>query len=82
MRLSRLFIGRVIQTTTGPIDVTAPILAYASAIQTGISSGAGEVYTNEAGGTLYWYVSTSATPPTIENHKAGTNAVTFGNQVI
>ena len=81
MRLSPLFIGRVIPPS-GPVDTTAPILSRAAAIQTGLTTGAGTVYTNETGGTLYWYVSTSATPPSILEHKAGTNSVTFGSQSV
>ena len=37
--------------------------------------------TDTAGGTLYWYVSTSATPPSAVDLKAGTGSVDFGNLV-
>ena len=37
--------------------------------------------TDTAGGTLYWYVSTSATPPSAADLKAGTGSVDFGNLV-
>ena len=37
--------------------------------------------TDTAGGTLYWYVSTSATPPSPADLKAGTGAVDFNNLV-
>ena len=37
--------------------------------------------TDTAGGTLYWYVSLSATPPSPADLKAGTGSVDFGNQV-
>ena len=36
--------------------------------------------TSDSGaGTLYWYISTSATPPSAADLKAGTGAVDFGN---
>ena len=37
--------------------------------------------TDTAGGTLYWYVSLSATPPSPADLKAGTGSVDFGNLV-
>ena len=37
--------------------------------------------TDTAGGTLYWYLSTSATPPSSADLKAGTGSVQFGNLV-
>jgi len=35
--------------------------------------------TDTAGGTLYWYVTTSATPPSAADLKAGTGAVDSGS---
>ena len=37
--------------------------------------------TDTAGGTLYWYVSTSATEPSASDLKDGTGSVSFGNLV-
>ncbi len=37
--------------------------------------------TDTAGGTLYWYLSTSGTAPSPEDLKAGTGAVQFGSKV-
>lgn len=41
------------------------------------------VDTNEENqGTLYWFVSTSATPPSLSDLKAGTGATQAGNQAV
>ena len=66
-------------TTT---DVTAPTLSSPSVITIGSTSAVLNVTTNEPDGTLYWFISTSATPPTVAALKAGTGAVAFGNQAV
>lgn len=46
------------------------------------SSGADlSIVTNEPGGTLYAYVSTSGTPPSSANHKTGSGATSFSSRV-
>ncbi len=61
----------VFVATSGP-DVTAPILSSPSdTATTSGTTGSGFVYTNEADGTLYWVVSTSATAPSKAQVKAG-----------
>lgn len=48
-------------TTASGADTTAPILEAAAATTTGSTTASGSVATNEAGGTLYRFVSTSST---------------------
>lgn len=69
-------------TTAAAPDVTAPTLSSPTDIQTGTTTATLTVSTNEANGTLYWFASTSATPPSGANLKAGTGAVQFGTQAI
>lgn len=40
------------------------------------------VTTDTGSGTLYWFLSTSATPPTVANLKTGTGSVAFDNQAV
>lgn len=63
-------------------DTTAPTLSSASDSADGATGYDGSVSTDEGNGTLYWYVSTSATPPTAANLKAGSGAVASGNQAV
>lgn len=60
----------VFVATSGP-DVTAPILSSPVDTATGGTTGSGSVYTNEADGTLYFVVTTSATSPSKAQVKAG-----------
>ncbi len=52
-------------------DTTPPTLSAASGASTGATSGTGTVTTNEAGGTLYWVCTISATAPSPAQIKAG-----------
>ncbi len=68
-------------------DTTAPTLTSASVTAVGTTTGTGNVTTNEANGTLYSIVSTSATAPSAIQIQAGQNhtgaaAVWSGNQAI
>lgn len=65
-----------------PGDVTAPTLSSATGTQTGQTTASLGVTTNEANGTLYSFVSTSATPPSATDLKAGTGAVFANSQTI
>lgn len=63
-------------------DVTAPVLSSPSASdlqETTVDLG---VTTDEDNGTLYWYISASATPPSEADLKAGTGAVASGSQAV
>lgn len=40
------------------------------------------VNSDTGSGTLYWFLSTSATPPTVANLKTGTGSVAFDNQAV
>lgn len=61
-----------------PSDTTAPTLTSATGTQTGQTTATVGVTTDEANGTLYFFVSTSSTPPSATALKAGTGAVTSG----
>lgn len=69
-------------TVTAPADVTAPILSSPTGAQTGTTTATLGVTTDEANGTLYSFVSTSATPPSAATLKAGTGAVFANSQTI
>lgn len=58
-------------TEYGGGDSTAPTLSSPVDTKTGTTTGSGSVSTNEGNGTLYWVVSTSATPPSAAQVKAG-----------
>jgi len=68
-------------------DTTAPTLTLPLALPLGDTSGYLGVTTNEANGTLYYVVTTSATPPSAAQVKAGQNnggtaAVYAGSQAV
>ncbi len=63
-------------------DITAPTLTSPTGDQTGQTTATGNVTTNEATGTVYRYTSTSATPPSVANHKTGSGAVASANQAV
>lgn len=48
-------------TASAPVDTTAPTLSSATGTKTGTTTASGSVSTDEAGGTLYYLVSTSNT---------------------
>jgi hypothetical protein len=60
-------------------DTTAPILSSPTGTQTGSTTATIGATTDEANGTLYGYVSASATPPSDADLKAGTGAVWAGS---
>jgi len=67
-------------------DVTAPILSSPS-VTPGVTTGTGQVTTDEGNGTLYWVVTTSATAPSVAQVQAGqdhlgASAVASGNQAV
>lgn len=71
----------------GVSDTTAPTLTLPLALPLGDTSGYLGVTTNEANGTLYYVVTTSATPPSAAQVKAGQNdggtaAVYAGSQAV
>lgn len=63
-------------------DLTAPTLTGPAGTATGPTTADLVVSTNEAGGTLYWYLSTSATPPSDTDLKAGTGAAYAANEAV
>lgn len=63
-------------TTAAPAGPVLTLPTEANIGQTTVTVGC---TTDTAAGTLYYYISTSATPPTAANLKAGTGAVKFGN---
>ncbi|MDP1702588.1 MAG: hypothetical protein Q8L53_16750 [Aestuariivirga sp.] len=62
--------NEVSETLTG-LDETAPVLSSPVDAADGATAGTGSVSTDEGNGTLYWVVSTSATPPSAAQVKAG-----------
>lgn len=71
----------------GPTDVTAPVLSAPVALPLGDTTGYLAAITNEANGTLYWVLTTSATPPSAAQVKAGQDhtgaaAAAAGNQAV
>jgi hypothetical protein len=63
-------------------DTTAPTLTSAVGTQTGSTTATIGATTDEGNGTLYGYVSTSATPPSDADLKAGTGAVWSGSAAV
>lgn len=63
-------------------DTTAPTLSSPTGTQTGSTTADLGVTTDEGNGTLYSFVSTSATPPSGTDLKAGTGAVFANSQSI
>jgi hypothetical protein len=60
-----------VETKTVNADATAPVLSLPVDTSTGADSGSGTVSTTEGNGTLYWVLSSSATPPSATQIKAG-----------
>lgn len=69
-------------TPTVTAGATAPVLSSPTDTANGSSAATGTVSTTVGSGTLYAAVTTSASPPSIANIKAGTGAVWFGNQAV
>jgi hypothetical protein len=69
-------------STVSDPDTTAPVLTTPTGTKTNEDEASGTVITDEGNGTLYWYTSTSATPPSIANHKDGTSSSAFGSQTV
>ncbi|MGE0278358.1 MAG: hypothetical protein AB7R40_23425 [Nitrospiraceae bacterium] len=68
-------------------DSTAPTLSNPVDSSSGSTTGSGSVDTDEGNGTLYWVVTTSATPPSAAQVKAGQDhtgsaAVDSGSQAV
>jgi hypothetical protein len=61
--------------TLGGGDTTAPVLSSPTGTATGSTTATVGATTDEGNGTLYAFVSTSATPPSATDLKAGTGAV-------
>lgn len=72
--------GRMLLAASAPRD--PPVLSSPTDVPTGPTTGYGTVATDTPTGTLYWYVSTSSTPPSATDLKAGTGAVAYGNQTV
>lgn len=66
----------------GGAPVVAPVLSTPTDVASGAAGGLLTVTTTSGSGTLYWFVSTSATPPTAANLKAGTGATKFGSLAV
>lgn len=72
----------VLSLTVTDVDEVAPTLSSPSGTETSDTTADLSVSTNEGNGTLYWFVSTSATPPSSTDLKAGTGAVDSDSQSV
>ena len=68
--------------TTDSVDTTAPVLSSPVGTATGATTATVGATTDEGNGTLYAFVSTSATPPSDADLIAGTGAVWAGSQAV
>ncbi len=66
----------------GGSDTTAPVLSSPVGTATGATTATVGATTDEANGTLYVFVSTSATPPSAATLKAGTGAAFASSQAV
>lgn len=64
------------------LDEIAPMLSAPQGTAVGTSGANLSVTTNEGNGTLFWYVSTGAVPPSVATLMAGTGAVAGGSQAV
>lgn len=73
-----LTMDSILSTTEGaaPVDSQAPTLTNASATQTGSTTASGSVATDEASGTLYFLVSTTASATASQVKSGSSQAVT------
>ncbi len=71
-----------LEQVSGGGDVTAPVLTSAVGTATGTTTATIGATTDEGNGTLYGFVSTSATPPSDADLKAGTGAVWAGSTTV
>lgn len=69
-------------TTDAAADTTAPVLTGPTGAATGATAASGAVTTDEANGTLYAVVTTSATPPSAADIRAGTGAAYATSQAV
>lgn len=67
---------------TIPGDTTAPVLTFPNAVKNGSNAMTGAVTTNEAAGTLFWYISQSATPPSAAAMVSGSGADASGSNLV
>jgi hypothetical protein len=75
-------LGSASFATDEAADVTAPVLSAASDAANGATGASLNVTTDEGNGTLYWFVSTSASAPTAADLKAGTGAAQAGSVAV
>lgn len=71
-----------VPVNAAPPDTTAPVLTSAVGTATGTTTATIGATTDEGNGTLYGFVSTSATPPSDADLKAGTGAVWAGSTTV
>lgn len=80
----------IVDATTGVVSSSyyygaitiKPVLSNEAGVANGDTGYTGTVDTTSDTGTLYWFVSTSATPPSDTDLKAGTGAVDAGSQAV
>ena len=74
--------AQVIAIVLSDLDEIAPVLSAPTAAANGTSGASLAVNTSENNGTLFWYVSLNATPPSKADLAAGIGAVAGGSQIV
>lgn len=74
--------GPYLNDTASGADTTAPVLTSPVGTATGATTATIGATTDEGNGTLYGFVSASATPPSDADLKAGTGAVWAGSAAV
>lgn len=73
----KMGLGLGLQKRGGNAGPSGPAVTALVATATGGTTAQLDI--TASAGTLYWYISTSATPPSVANIKDGTGATSFGN---
>lgn len=72
----------VFTLTVTDVDDTPPVLSLPVTVSVGSTTARIGVTTDDGTGSLYWYISTSATPPDDDDLLAGIGALQFGGGAI
>ena len=76
------FAEQVVAIAISDVDEIAPTLTLPVDAANGANAASLSIVTNEAGGTLFWYVSTSAVAPSVAQMLAGSGAAAAGSQAV
>ena len=73
---------QVVAISLSDLDEIAPVLLAPKAVANGTSGASLSIGTNEGGGTLHWFVTSSAVAPSAANLIAGIGAAAGGSQAV